>query len=89
MTKPASRLRRLALIVVGHARRVLMRKEMSWAEGMEHEVHHIEDDRRALGWALGCTFASYKEAFALDASVTYGINLLLLAAIFYFSYRPV
>ena len=89
MIRSASALRRVAFVLVGHARRVLMRKEMSWAEGMEHEVHHIEDDRRALSWALGCTFASYKEAFALDASVTYVIKVLLLAAIFYFSYRPV
>jgi hypothetical protein len=53
---------------------------------MANEIHHIGNDRRALTWALGCLFASYKEAFSPGEMATRGIKAVLIAATFYFSY---
>ncbi len=76
-------LRRMALILGGHARWVLWKRNAFWAEGIEQEIHHIRDDRAALSWAAGCVFASYREA--LRSHLVNGIlpRAFLAALIFY------
>jgi hypothetical protein len=54
---------------------------------MANEIHHIESDCRALGWALGCVFASYSEAFNLGTVAAHGVKTVLVSIIFYFSYE--
>ena len=62
--KELSLTRRLADGLVRHAGRMLpacRREKQEWAEAMRQETDSISDDRQALGWALGCVFASYAE----------------------------
>ena len=62
--KGLSLTRRLADLLVRHAGRMLSacrREKQEWAEAMQQETDAIGDDRQALGWALGCVFASYAE----------------------------
>lgn len=54
-------LRRMALAVARHAAAILPPARSSWAEAMRCEVECIQDDRAALGWAIGSVFASYGE----------------------------
>jgi hypothetical protein len=53
--------RRLALAVTEHAMRVLPPDRSSWARAMRQEIDHIDSDRSALRWAVGCLLASYRE----------------------------
>ena len=53
-------LRRAAAAAVRHAARVMPAAHASWAEAMRRELDHIEDDRAALRWALGCVLSSYR-----------------------------
>jgi hypothetical protein len=53
--------RRMSLKLMEHAARVLPSARSLWAEAMQHELHHIESDLRALTWAFGCVLASYIE----------------------------
>ncbi|MBI3513596.1 MAG: CHASE2 domain-containing protein [Proteobacteria bacterium] len=60
MSIAPSRLRRLAVAAGGHAARVLPPARGAWAEAMRRELDHIEDDRAALRWAVGCVLSSYR-----------------------------
>ena len=53
--------RRIALALMSHAAQVLPSARSKWAEAMQHEIHHIENDREALTWATGCVLAGYVE----------------------------
>jgi hypothetical protein len=61
MNSGPSFLRRIATALMKHAIRVLPSARSEWAEAMQHEIHHIENDREALTWAGGCVLASYAE----------------------------
>jgi hypothetical protein len=50
--------RRLAATLARHAAWVL--PGAPWADAMRRELDYIENDRAALGWALGCILASYR-----------------------------
>jgi hypothetical protein len=66
MSARPSILRSAALLCAAHARRVLLRRNQFWADGMEQEAHHIDDDWSALQWALGCVSASYAEVLKAE-----------------------
>jgi hypothetical protein len=51
----------IALRLTEHAACVLPATRSPWAVAMQHELHHIESDRQALTWAIGCVLASYVE----------------------------
>jgi hypothetical protein len=74
-------LRSAALLCAAHARRVLLRRNQFWADGMEQEAHHIDDDWSALRWALGCVFASYAEVLKAERFFIPVLARLCLAAI--------
>lgn len=61
MTPPRTLIRRLALIIVRYAGRVMPPDgtHSAWADAMRHEADCIGNDRAALRWALGCVRASY------------------------------
>jgi hypothetical protein len=46
---------------MAHAARMIPSARSPWADAMQHEIHHIENDREALMWAGGCVLASYIE----------------------------
>ena len=61
MTETPSSLRRLANVLVSHAGRVMPPARRGWADAMAGEVSHVDDDGRALRWALGCVLAAHGE----------------------------
>jgi len=61
MTETPSSLRRLANVLVSHAVRVMPPARRGWADAMAGEVSHVDNDRRALRWALGCVLAAHGE----------------------------
>ena len=44
-----------------HAANVLPESRSDWAQAMNNELEHVEDDFAALRWATGCILASYIE----------------------------
>ena len=81
MSGRPSILRTAALLCAAHARRVLLRRNPFWADGMEQEAHHIDDDWSALQWALGCVCASYAEILKAKRFFIPFVARLSLAAI--------
>ncbi len=82
MKQAMSRSRRFALGLVRHAARVLPRARKSWADAMEHEVRHLEEDRDALSWAVGCVRAGYSERVkAMKVIDSWPVRWLLVAVI--------
>jgi hypothetical protein len=81
MSGRPSVLRSAALLCAAHARRVLLRRNPFWADGMEQEAHHIDDDWSALQWALGCVCASYAEVLKAERFFIPFVARLCLAAI--------
>lgn len=81
MSGHPSIVRSAALLCAAHARRVLLRRNPFWADGMEQEAHHIDDDWNALQWALGCVFASYAEVLKAERFFIPFLARLYLAAI--------
>jgi hypothetical protein len=81
MSARPSILRSAALLCAAHARRVLLRRNQFWADGMQQEAHHIDDDWSALQWALGCVFASYAEVLNAERFFVPFVARLCLAAI--------
>ena len=61
MTETPSTLRRLANVLVSHAGRAMPPARRGWADAMAGEVSHVDNDRRALRWALGCVLAAHGE----------------------------
>jgi len=61
MTKRPSLPRRIALVLLEHAARVLPSARRTWATAMRNELPQIENDREALAWAGGCLVAGYVE----------------------------
>jgi hypothetical protein len=61
MTQRPSLPRRMAIALMEHAAWVIPSARGSWAEAMQHELPHIENDLEALAWAGGCLIASYVE----------------------------
>ncbi len=72
-------MRRIALALIEHAARILPAARAPWAEAMRHEIHHIEKDREALVWAIGCVFASYVERARVLRIPNPGLGRVLLA----------
>ena len=81
MSGRPSILRSAAFLCAAHARRVLLRRNQFWADGMEQEAHHIDDDWSALQWALGCVSASYAEVLKAERFFVPLVARLCLAAI--------
>lgn len=81
MSARPSILRSAALLCAAHARRVLLRRNQFWADGMEQEAHHIDDDWSALQWALGCVSASYAEVLKAERFFIPVLARICLAAI--------
>jgi hypothetical protein len=81
MSGRPSILRSAALLCAAHARRVLLRRNQFWADGMEQEAHHIDDDWSALQWELGCVCASYAEVLKAERFFVPFVARLCLAAI--------
>jgi hypothetical protein len=89
MSARPSILRSAALLCAVHARRVLLRRNQFWADGMEQEAHHIDDDWSALQWALGCVCASYAEVLKAERFFVPFVARLFLAAItLYYAQQP-
>jgi hypothetical protein len=81
-----SLMRRLADRLVRHAGRMLPAsrpEKREWVEAMRRETDAIGDDRQALGWALGCVFASYAERIKamsiVDAAIARGVLIFFIA----------
>jgi hypothetical protein len=80
--KPAEAERRLALRLVRHAASVLPRRAASWGVAMQHEIEHIDSNRDALRWAVGCVATGYLRRLAsLSAVHTAAIRWILVAFI--------
>ena len=73
--------RRCAVYLVRHAAGVLPQARTTWADAMEHEVRHVEDDREALRWAVGCVRAGYSERIEAMRIVDSWIVRWLLALV--------
>ena len=61
MTSQPTWARRVAVVLVTHAAKALPSHRADWARAICAEIHHVSNDFKALGWALGCVFASYSE----------------------------
>ena len=61
MNAPVSVARRLAVALMRHLDLVLPTSRLEWAEAMRAELDHLESDRDALAWAIGCLVAGSKE----------------------------
>ena len=61
MTSKPTWARRVAVVLVTHAAKALPSHRADWARAICAEIHHVSNDFKALGWALGCVFASYSE----------------------------
>lgn len=53
--------RRLALVLMRRVSQVLPTSRLEWAKAMRAELDHLQDDRDALAWAMGCLVAGSKE----------------------------
>lgn len=53
--------RRLALALVRRVDRLLPTSRLAWAKSMQAELDHLQDDRVALAWAIGCIVAGSRE----------------------------
>jgi hypothetical protein len=79
-------LRRVAVKLVRHAG-LMLPGASPWAQAMRREIDYIDDDRAALGWALGCILASYKTRLAAPRTreilrhATAGGALMLVVAL--------
>lgn len=53
--------RRLALALMRRVDRLLPASRSEWAKAMQAEIAHVQNDRDALAWAIGCIVAGSKE----------------------------
>jgi hypothetical protein len=75
-------IRSLGARLVEHAASVLGPERRDWGTAMAHELQHLDSDRQALLWALGCVWTAYVERYsgrALSALLSGGVALLLLS----------
>jgi len=68
-------LRLVTRVCLAHAISTMPLSRRSWAVAMEQESHFIDNDFDALGWAIGCVFASYVEGVR-EMSIYRRTNLL-------------
>lgn len=59
MSERTAFLRRIAISLMIHAKKVVPPERSEWAEAMQHELEYIERDLSALTWAVGCVMAGY------------------------------
>ena len=85
MKTPANIERRLALRLVRHATFVLPRGAASWGVAMRHEIEHIDSNRDALRWAVGCVSTGYLRRLA-SLSVVHTTAIRWLLAVFIVSW---
>jgi hypothetical protein len=71
--------RHLASLLLRHARWMLPESRAAWADAMERETQHIQDDREVLSWAFGCVLAAYADRFRLEDFLLPWTARLLLA----------
>ena len=55
--------RQLARHLVRHAEKVLFPVRPRWTGVLRSELEHVPEDLRALRWAVGCVWASYRERY--------------------------
>ena len=80
--------RRIALGLMAHAVRVFPYARSIWAEAMQEEMTHIQNDRQAFSWALGCAFTSYLERMrAMNLFQTRAARALLAVPVFLLALR--
>jgi hypothetical protein len=53
--------RRVAMVLLQAAARILPPTRSEWARDMRAELDHVESDGAALSWAIGCVWASLWE----------------------------
>jgi hypothetical protein len=63
-------IRRLAGLVGGLLERVYPKNQADWAKAMRFEIEQVEDDGRALRFALGCLWSGFRQAAAERPSAT-------------------
>lgn len=61
MNKAVSLRRRLALSLLRSVDQLMPTSRLDWTRAMWAELDHMEDDRQALRWAVGCVVAGSKE----------------------------
>jgi hypothetical protein len=71
--------RRIALALMKHAAKVLPSARSPWAEAMQQEIYHIENDLEALTWTVGCVLASYVERSRVMSVINQDFSRALLA----------
>jgi hypothetical protein len=74
--------RNLSARLVEHAASIMGPPRSDWGTAMAHELQHLDSDRQALLWALGCVWSAYVERYsgrALSALLTGGVLLVLLS----------
>jgi hypothetical protein len=74
MTTPANITRQVAAMLVERAARWLPARRSEWGDAMRAELHHVQSDRHALEWAVGCVFASFIERVRAMNSSRLGVS---------------
>lgn len=82
--------RALADRVMRSAERLIPAERAQWAAAMRSEVEHIDGDREALVWSLGCWFSCLKARVGKvtmkhEPTVSFAIAFVCGAAIWYLS----
>ena len=54
MNRSETRSRRLAFALIELAIRCLPKARIEWAKAMLSELYYLENDRKAVLWAVGC-----------------------------------
>lgn len=73
MNRSETRSRRLAFALIELAIRLLPGTRIEWAKAMLSELYYLENDRKAVLWAVGCLVASIKER--VSAMVTGNLKI--------------
>jgi len=68
--------RRIARAFARHAAQVMPQGEMGWGQAMQNECEAVENDQKALRWAVGCVFAGYWESSNAMLQTWYARGLL-------------
>src|SRR5690606_15909852 len=61
MTRRPPGVRRIALVLVACAARILPPEQVAWGDAMQAELHQVDRDRDALAWGFGCIVAASRQ----------------------------
>jgi hypothetical protein len=75
-------LRSLASLLGRHARRALPPSRAKWADAIQRETEHLEDDWQALRWASGSVVAAYRERLGAMDLTALGAGRVIVMIIF-------